>query len=113
MVYDPATGAAVAGLTNSWPSGVDGVTVLLYKVLVDRLPSAASTITGVASVCAGERDVVFTTPPIAGATSYEWTLPQGAQGASTTTSITVQFSDSAESGNVTVRGVNQFGEGVV
>jgi len=112
MVYDPATGAAVAGLTNSWPSGVDGVTLLLYKVLLDRLPSSANAITGVISVCAGQRDVTFTTTPIAGATSYEWILPQGAHGASTTTSITVQFSGNAVTGTVSVRGVNAYGEGV-
>ena len=77
------------------------------------LPAAAAAITGVVEVCQGDSVVTFTTTPIAGAIEYKWTLPAGADGASTTTSITVQFTASAVSGNVTVRGVNQYGEGVV
>ncbi|MFZ4402119.1 MAG: T9SS type A sorting domain-containing protein, partial [Bacteroidales bacterium] len=45
------------------------------------------------------------------ATSYIWTLPTGATGSSTTNSITVNYSSSALSGNITVKGVNSYGNG--
>ena len=52
-------------------------------------------------------------PLISGATSYQWSLPSGAaivSGAGTN-SITVNFSASSSSGNITVYGTNYCGDG--
>jgi hypothetical protein len=52
-------------------------------------------------------------PAIANATSYIWTLPAGASGTSSTNSITLNYSASAVSGNITVKGTNSCGAGAV
>ncbi|MDZ4847361.1 MAG: serine hydrolase [Chitinophagales bacterium] len=111
MVYEPCSGVVVCGLANSWPAGMDGVTLLLYKVVVDYLPACAETITGFTTVCQEQNSVTYTVSAIAKATSYQWTLPTGATGTSNTNSITVNYSLSALSGNVTVKGINTYGDG--
>lgn len=111
MVYDPCLGAAVCGISNSWPSGVEGVTLLLYNVIIERLPACAASIAGPTTMCAGQDSVTFTTPIIPGAETYEWILSEGMQGASTTNTIIIRMTDAATSGSITVRGVNSFGEG--
>ncbi len=74
MEYDPCMGAVVCGLVNSWPAGMDGLTLLLYRVLVNHVPGCPGTITGTTMVCRGQT-VTYTTTPIAHATTYVWTLP--------------------------------------
>jgi hypothetical protein len=76
------------------------------------LPANAGKITGSVAVCQGQSAVVYTVPTIANATSYVWTLPIGATGASTTSSITVDYGASAVSGKFTVKGRNACGDGV-
>ena len=85
----------------------------IYTVFVNSPPNAAGPITGTATVCAGTNNIVFSTTPVVGATSYSWTVPAGATIASGvgTTSITVNFGASAVSGSVTVAGTNQCGNG--
>jgi hypothetical protein len=75
------------------------------------LPSQASAITGATIVCQGETSVIYTVPTIANATSYSWTLPSGATGTSSTNSITVNYDKTFASGNITVKGHNQWGDG--
>ena len=78
----------------------------------ENLPAKAGTITGKSSV--SQNDVVkYSVKPIEKADSYEWTLPAGANGSSFTNTIMVEFSKSAKSGNVIVRGVNSYGKGEV
>ena len=52
---------------------------------------------------------MFTTPAIAGATSYVWTLPTGATGSSTTNSITLSFNSTYNSATLSVRAVGPCG----
>ena len=73
------------------------------------LPASAGAISGSAALCAGQHGVTYSVPTIANATSYDWTLPPGASGASTTNSIVVSFAST--SGNISVRGSNTFGYG--
>ncbi|HOG19089.1 MAG TPA: T9SS type A sorting domain-containing protein, partial [Salinivirgaceae bacterium] len=82
-------------------------------ITVNSLPSEAGAITGNTNVCQGETGVTYTVPEIANATSYVWTLPTGATGASSTNSIIVDFGVSAISGNITVKGVNSCGDGAM
>lgn len=87
----------------------------VYDLIVTLVPNPAGMITSVGSVCAGQRGVAFSTPSIYNANSYVWTLPEGARIASGegTNSITVDFSATAVSGNVTVAGSNIYGLGLV
>jgi hypothetical protein len=83
------------------------------NVTVNPIPGAAGTITGSAHVCAGNNAVPYAVPAISNATSYSWNLPAGATIATGagTSSITVNFSLSAVSGNITVTGNNTCGNG--
>ncbi len=74
-------------------------------------PASAGLISGMTDVCAGAITTTYTTPVIAGATSYQWVLPPGATGSSPTNSISVTYPVSATSGNITVRGINSCGNG--
>ncbi len=74
-------------------------------------PASAGEISGPTFVCQGQNNVVFTVPPIANADSYVWTLPNGANGSSFTNSINVNFESIAVSGDITVNGINFFGNG--
>ena len=93
----------------------DGAPSPPFPVTVTQLPAAAGSITGSPSVCLGETGVIYSVLPIANATGYFWTVPIGAtiSGGNNTNSITVDFSQLAVSGNVTVAGTNTCGSGTV
>jgi len=82
-------------------------------VFVNPMPNAAGPITGTGTLCAGTNGVAYSTPEILNATSYTWTLPAGATIASGagTRNITVDFGPTAASGNITVAGTSQCGNG--
>ncbi len=77
------------------------------------MPDAAGLIAGLSTVCQGQNGVTYSVPIINNATSYNWTLPSGASGISTTNSITVDYSNSAISGNIAVYGNNSCGNGAI
>jgi D-alanyl-D-alanine carboxypeptidase len=110
LIYDPCRQTVVCGLSNSDLSAVDGITAMLYNVLISYLPACPEAITGETSVFQGQNSVTYTLPAIVNATSYSWTLPQGANGNSSTNSITVNFEDFAVSGAIKVKGINSYGE---
>jgi D-alanyl-D-alanine carboxypeptidase len=111
VIYDPCMKAVIVGLVNNSEAAEQGMTALLYKVLLDYLPTCPGAISGTANICPGTTGVVYTVPSIAGATSYVWTLPGGATGVSATNSITVDFTMAATSGNISVCGMNAYGVG--
>lgn len=80
-----------------------------------QFPGPAGTITGPigGDICQGETGITFSVDPVSYATEYEWTLPDGASVTSGANSniITVSFSQNASSGNVTVFGYNECGNG--
>ena len=78
---------------------------------VSFVPAGDGKIEGNTEVCSGSVNVIYTVNPIAGASSYKWTLPTGATGTSITNSISVIFSNTAISGNISVKGHNDFGDG--
>ncbi len=86
-----------------------------FAVTVNPLPGTPGTITGQANVCLGQTGVVYTVPPIANATGYVWSVPAGVTiiSGSNTNSITVDITQSAVSGNITVYGTNTCGNGVL
>lgn len=108
--------AAISGdITVYGANSCGNGAVSAYTVTVDALPATAGTIIGTAAVCQGQTSVAFSVPVIANATGYVWTLPAGATIATgaNTESITVDFSASAVSGNVTVYGTNACGNGII
>lgn len=92
---------------NSCEDGVESV----LAITVNQIPPKASTILGETKVCQGQKGVIYTVPEIVNASSYVWTLPVGAFGSSASNTISVDFSLSANSGSISVKGKNQFGEG--
>jgi hypothetical protein len=84
-----------------------------FNVTVLPLPGATSSISGPLSVCQGQTGVVYSTPGIANATSYNWTLPPGATivGNPNASTITVDFAANASGGTVDVVGSNSCGTG--
>jgi hypothetical protein len=80
-------------------------------ILFNALPASAS-ISGQASGLCNEQNIIYSAAPVAGATSYAWTVPaQGSiDGLSTGASIIVDYASFA-TGNVTVAAVNGCGAG--
>jgi hypothetical protein len=80
------------------------------SITVNPLPANAGTISGTTTLCQGET-ITYRIPPIADATAYVWTLPSGAIGSSNTDTISVTFSNTAVSGDISVVGTNSCGSG--
>lgn len=83
------------------------------QVLVSYYPSQPGSINGTAVVEPGQNGVVYSVTSLPGATGYIWSLPEGAAivAGDSTNSITVNFSSSAVSGPITVKGYNLCGNG--
>jgi hypothetical protein len=81
------------------------------SITVNPLPDTAGNISGLSIVAPGQNAVIYSVPSIPNATSYIWNLPAGATGISTTNSISVNYSNTASSGNITVKGHNNCGDG--
>ena len=81
-------------------------------VTVVSPPADAGDISGNNVVCQGGGTFIYTIDPIDQATFYEWTLPDGVIGTSTTNSILVTITASAVSGEIFVRGRNEACVGI-
>jgi len=79
----------------------------VLAVTVNAAPDALSPITGSATVCDGEENVVFSVTANPTVTTYTWSYPTGWTGTSTTNSITLTAGST--SGNITVYGENGCG----
>jgi len=69
---------------------------------------ALGVITGPASICPGTTHT-FSVPAVAGAVSYQWTLPANATGTSTTNNINVAFNTGFTGANVCVKATSACG----
>ena len=78
-------------------------------------PWPALDINGNATVTQGQQGVQYSVPVIFAASDYIWTLPVGATivSGNNTNTITVNYSDTAISGNITVKGHNDCGDGSI
>jgi hypothetical protein len=84
----------------------------LIKFIDCRPISMAQPIIGPADICKNTTGVNYSTSSLAHAVNYVWNLPPGAtltSGAGTT-NITVDFSSSANSGYISVKGLNKCGD---
>jgi hypothetical protein len=123
-----ATGANTNAITVNFASNASSGNITVYAnnvcgngaasppfaIAVTALPADAGIIVGPVSVCNGDLGIIYTVPVIAGASSYAWTVPAGANITSggSTNSITVDFT-TIGSGSITVQGVNSCGNGMV
>jgi len=110
-----SAGARWISVNYTNPSGCTGVTPTQLNVTVNPLPGAAGPIIGSQSVCQGVTGVAYMVGPVPNAVTYLWTVTAGATIASGvgTNSITVDFSQAAQSGAITVAGNNLCGDGAV
>lgn len=71
-------------------------------------PASPGLISGSDSVCTGENEVMYTVEPVPNATSYNWVLPEGAviTSGQYTNTIFLSFDESAESGFLSITGIN-------
>ena len=108
---------AVSGNISVYGSnGCGNGVVSTLPVIVNDVPLNPGSISGNAQVCQGATGVTYSVSPVAGATSYVWTVPSGATITSAlpyTNIITVNFDLTASSGNVTVFAINTCGNGAV
>lgn len=93
---------------NEWHNGEASA----LAITVNPLPVTPGSISGSSSVCPGDNLIVYTVAPVENATSYTWTLPTGVTGTSTTNTISVKFTKDAVSGNISVKGRNDCGDGI-
>ncbi|HRH61774.1 MAG TPA: GEVED domain-containing protein [Bacteroidia bacterium] len=106
------TGNKTISLTATGPGGSNTKTKTNYVTII-TVPGSATGITGNTSICAGTSSVAYSITAVATATNYVWTVPTGASivSGAGTNSITVDYSGSAVSGNVSVYASNACGNG--
>ena len=94
-------------------SGCTATSPTQLDVTINPLPDPAGNITGTPVLCAGISGVVYSCAPINNTSYYVWQLPSGASIVSGdgTTTVTVDFSSGASSGNIIVYGNNLCGNG--
>jgi PKD repeat protein len=84
------------------------------QFIINPLPSPAGEIDGIPSLCQGQvAEYTYTVPAISNCDAYVWSVPPlstilSGQG---TNSITVNFPADATSGNISVYGINDCGDG--
>jgi len=85
----------------------------VYNVNVNAMPEPAGSVSGSQSVCFGSSGISYSVPPITNAVTYIWSLPAGAtiSSGAGTNSILVNYSQSAQSGAITVYGNSLCGNG--
>jgi PKD repeat protein len=107
--------SAVSGsiFVNATSACGNGPVSVAYPITVSPLPGNPGIIMGPATLCQNTSNVVYSVNPVTGATAYQWTVPTGATivAGTGTNTITVNFSTSALSGNVTVTPQNACGSG--
>lgn len=109
VVWGANSGTVSVTAQNSCGNSSPGT----LQVSVLPVPAAPQAIDGPDTVCQGGTGYQFSVPAISNATSYFWELPSGAivtQGQGTN-EITVNFSNNAASGDISVSGTNSCGTG--
>ncbi|HOY32562.1 MAG TPA: hypothetical protein PKW80_11845, partial [Bacteroidales bacterium] len=83
-------------------------------VSVIQSPSPAGIISGDSAVCPGQNNVSYSVPDINNATTYLWSYSgTGVIISGSTNPVTIDFSETATSGVLTVMGVNSCGNGTI
>lgn len=103
--------ASVSQLACTAPSGYVSNATDCNDSQSGLITGTPTAINGPAGVCRNATGQVFTIPSVPGATSYQWTLPTGATGTSTTNSIILSFSSTYVTGNLCVKAISGCGAG--
>ncbi|MDP4280597.1 MAG: T9SS type A sorting domain-containing protein [Bacteroidota bacterium] len=108
-----AAGSQSLTVTYASPEGCTPFAPAFLGVTVNAVPDPAGAVTGLSTVCAGQQGVVYSIDSVANAISYVWNVPTGGTIATGqgTSSITVNYANTATSGNVTVYASNSCGDG--
>lgn len=112
QIYWTASGSQSVSVGYSTLQGcISQITTL--PVNVNPLPGAPGPVTGDTLICKPELGVLYFVNPIPGAIGYDWAIPAGATivSGSNTNIITVNYGTAAQSGNISVFGVNTCGNG--
>ncbi len=104
-----AAGSYSVTVTNGSCSASGSFTV---QTAGGNSPPTPLAIVGQSSACRNQSGIVYSVPVVAGATSYNWTLPTGVTGSSSTESIALNFGPTFSGGNVCVSAVNICGSSV-
>lgn len=89
-----------------------GVSSAQFTITVNPLPSTPEAISGEDTICRSSSGILFYVPAISDADTYEWNYSgQGTTISGNGNSALLNFSSTATSGNLTVRGVNECGYG--
>jgi uncharacterized protein (TIGR02145 family) len=106
--------SAVSGLitVNGNNSCGDGALSAL-TITVNPLPETPGSIIGIETLCQGQDSVSYSVSDITNAISYVWSLPEGAIGTSSINTISVDYSNTAVSGIISVKGNNSCGDGQI
>lgn len=108
-----ANTALVSGTTyyaSQTVNGVESTSRLAVSVTLTTVPTASAAILGTANFCYNPAGQTFNIVPISGATSYVWSTPNGATGSSTGTNIFLLFTNSFQTGNLSVVAQNSCGQ---
>ncbi|MEI6766604.1 MAG: T9SS type A sorting domain-containing protein [Bacteroidota bacterium] len=114
VTIDFGAGATSGTLTVAGHNGCGNGTVSAgFTIVVNTVPAAAAAISGPDTACQGTTGVYYSLPVLAGATTYIW----GYTGTGVTingsgSGVTLDFNNSATSGNLTIHGHNDCGDGV-
>lgn len=98
--FDP-----LSGTQNVVSAGSNDGFIAKYSQC-NLLPAPVA-ITGIDSTCSSLSNALYTATPVAGATSYTWTVPGGWTGTSTTN--TINISSNLVAGTITVKANNSCG----
>ncbi|NTW31333.1 MAG: LamG domain-containing protein [Bacteroidetes bacterium] len=110
----PAEGLQIYNTTNNCLEIYVGTTWQPVVCGCTSKPIAAGVISGTATVCPGQIAVLYSIPAITGATNYIWSYSgSGASIVGSSNAVIVYFSGSATSGNLTVMGNNNCGNGTI
>ncbi|MFC2101611.1 T9SS type A sorting domain-containing protein [Bacteroidota bacterium] len=108
-----AAGSQWVGVNYTNGDGCTADTASTFTVSVDGPPGQVGAVSGTDTICGVATGVSYSVDSIANANAYNWTIPPGAiltSGAGTT-SILVDYPETAISGNVTVTASNACGNG--
>lgn len=109
----PANTPLIGGSTyyaTQTQNGLESTNRLAVSITLNTVPSTPSTIAGALDFCYSSSSQVYSIANVVGATSYVWTLPNGASGTSTSPSIDLQFNQSFQSGSLSVVAINSCGQ---
>jgi hypothetical protein len=112
-IFWTSAGAKWVSVNYTDANGCSAASATVYNVTVNPLPGTPGSIIGQSSICAGTGNISYSVAAVANATNYIWTLPAGASIATGagTNAITVNYSSTAVSGDISVLANNSCGDG--